>query len=82
MANLYPLSVALSLGAAPGREDQANSRTQLLGGLLVVGAPYLLGATADRLGLSTAFAIEPVLIGACLLLLVLGLRARRPVSSF
>jgi MFS family permease len=82
VANLYPLSVALSLGAAPGREDQANSRTQLLGGLLVVGAPYLLGATADRLGLSTAFAIEPVLIGACLLLLVLGLRARRPVSSF
>jgi MFS family permease len=77
VANLYPLSVALSLAAAPGREDQANSRSQLLGGLLVVGAPYLLGRLADRLGLTSAFAIEPVLICLCLLLLVVGLRAGR-----
>jgi hypothetical protein len=33
---------------------------------------------ADRVGLTTAFVIEPVLIGLCLLLLVAGLRARRP----
>jgi MFS family permease len=77
IANLYPLSLALSLGAAPGQEDQANSRSQLLGGLLVIAAPYLLGSLADRLGLATAFAIEPVLIGLCLLLLFLGLRLAR-----
>jgi MFS family permease len=76
IANLYPLALALSLGAAPGREDQANSRSQLLGGLLVVVAPYLLGSLADHLGLSTAFAVEPVLVGLCLLLLLTGLRAR------
>ncbi|MDX6365216.1 MAG: hypothetical protein QOK30_292 [Nocardioidaceae bacterium] len=77
VANLYPLSVALSLAAAPGREDQANSRSQLVGGLLVIGAPYLLGSLADPLGLTTAFAIEPVLICLSLLLLVTGLRAGR-----
>jgi MFS family permease len=80
VANLYPLSVALSLAAAPGREDQANSRSQLLGGLLVIGAPYLLGSLADPLGLTTAFAIEPVLICLSLLLLVIGLRAGRETA--
>jgi hypothetical protein len=42
-----------------------------------MGAPYLLGNLADHLGLSAAFAIEPVLIGLCLVLLVTGLRARQ-----
>ncbi|MFL6131608.1 MAG: hypothetical protein ACJ72A_02330, partial [Nocardioidaceae bacterium] len=82
IANLYPLSVALSLGAAPGREDQANSRSQLVGGLLVVAAPYLLGSLADRVGLTTAFGIEPVLIGLCLLLLLAGLRARQDARLY
>jgi MFS family permease len=77
LANLYPLSLALTLSAASGREDQANARTQLLGGLLVIAAPYLLGTVADHLGLSAAFAIEPVLMGVCLLLLLTGLRAGR-----
>jgi MFS family permease len=81
IANLYPLSLALSLGAAPGREDQANSRSQLLGGLLVIVAPYLLGSLADHLGLATAFSVEPVLIGLCLLLMLTGLRAgHRPAD--
>ncbi|MCD4524430.1 sugar MFS transporter [Nocardioides sp. cx-173] len=77
IANLYPLAVALSLAAAPGREDQANSRSQLLGGLLVVAAPYALGSLADRVGLTRAYAIEPVLIALCLILLLAGNRARR-----
>jgi len=77
VANLYPLAVALSLGAAPGREDEANSRSQLLGGLLFIIAPFLLGGLADRLGLGPAFAVEPALIGMCLLLMVAGRRAQR-----
>jgi len=76
IANLYPLSLALTIGAAAGAEDRANARTQLLGGVLTAAGPYLLGTLADRLGLATAFALEPVLIGACLLLLVAGLRTR------
>jgi MFS family permease len=77
IANLYPLSLALSIAAAPGLEDRANSRSQLLGGLLVITAPYLLGTLADHLGLTTGFAVEPVLILLSLVLLVSGLQARR-----
>jgi cyanate permease len=77
IANLYPLSLALTIGAARGHEDRANARTQLLGGLITASAPYVLGRLADQHGLATAFALEPVLIGVCLVLLLAGLRARR-----
>ena len=74
VANLYPLSLALALAAAPGNEDAVNARIQLLGGVFVIVAPYLLGSLADGLGLRAAFTVEPVLIGACAFLLVAGLR--------
>jgi MFS family permease len=82
IANLYPLSLALTLAAASG-DDSANGRTQLISGLLVIVAPYLLGSLADHVGLHAAFAVEPVLIGACVLLLLAGLRGAggRPVSG-
>jgi hypothetical protein len=44
--------------------------------VLVIAAPYLLGSLADQLGLRAAFTVEPVLIGACGLLLLAGLRLR------
>ena len=75
VANLYPLSLALALAVAPERTDAANALTQILGGLLVIVAPYLLGSLADRLGLRSAFAIEPVLIALSAVLLVAGLKA-------
>jgi MFS family permease len=81
VANLYPLSLALALAAARGDEDAANARIQLLGGVLVIVAPYLLGSLADQLGLHAAFTIEPVLIGVCALLLVAGLRLARPAPQ-
>lgn len=76
IANLYPLSLALTLAAAPGNGDTANARTQLIGGVLVITAPYLLGSLADHFGLRAAFTVEPVLIGASALLLLAGLRLR------
>lgn len=76
VANLFPLSLALTLAAAPGRTDTANSASQLLGGVLLIGGPFLLGGLADRLGLTTAFAVEPILVVASTVLLVLGLRLR------
>ncbi|HEX3781907.1 MAG TPA: MFS transporter [Pseudonocardiaceae bacterium] len=85
VANLYPLSLALTLAAAPGHGDTANARTQLLGGVLAVAAPYLLGSLADHLGLRAAFTVEPILIGlSALLLLVtrLGIASKaRPSAS-
>lgn len=81
VANLYPLSLALTLAAAPGNGDTANARVQLLGGVFVIAAPYLLGSLADHLGLRAAFTIEPVLIGACAVLLVAGRRLARPAEE-
>ena len=72
VANLYPLSLALTLEAAPGRTDAANAVIQLIGGLAVVVAPFLLGALADHSGLHTAFAVELVLIVGCALLMLVA----------
>ena len=80
IANLYPLSLALTLAAASGHDDTANARTQLLGGVFVIAAPYLLGSLADHLGLHAAFTIEPVLVVTCALLLLAGLRRSRRAS--
>jgi MFS family permease len=77
IANLYPLALALTLEAAGGREDRANARSQLILGLIGAASPYLLGSLADQHGLAAAFALEPVLIGSCLLLLWTGARTRR-----
>jgi MFS family permease len=80
IANLYPLSVALVLATSGGREDQANARTQLLGGLTLVAAPFLLGGLADRFGLTVALGLEAALIGLCVLLLAAGLRVQRAAA--
>ena len=80
-ANLYPLSVGLVLATAGGHADRANAQGQLLGGLSVTAAPFLLGALADRFGLTEAFALEAILVGLCLVLLVAGIRARRAVPT-
>lgn len=82
VANLYPLSLALALAAAPGMGDTANARAQLVGGALVVVAPYLLGSLADVVGLRAAFTVEPVLVGLSALLLVAGTRAARNAGFF
>jgi predicted MFS family arabinose efflux permease len=76
IANLYPLALALTLDAAHGLEDRANARSQLVLGLAAAASPYLLGSLADRYGLAPAFALEPVLIGGCVVLLWAGLRVR------
>jgi cyanate permease len=70
VANLFPLSLALTLAVAPGRTDAANARAQLLGGLVLIAAPFLLGALADRVGLWAAFWAVPVLIASCAALLL------------
>lgn len=72
VANLFPLSLALALAAAPGRTDTANARAQLLGGIVVFVSPLLLGALGDHVGLHAAFTMVPVLIAACAVLLLAG----------
>ncbi len=59
VANLFPLSLALTPAAVPEQADAANGAAQLLGGLLVIAAPLALGVLADQVGLRAAFATEP-----------------------
>lgn len=72
IANQFPLALALALAAAPGNTDNANARGQLLGAILLLTAPFLLGALADQTGLHAAFAIPVLLTALCCPLLYLG----------
>jgi MFS family permease len=78
VANLYPLSSALALATAPGHADIANARIQLLGGVVSLTAPLVLGALADHVGLRDAFAVEPLLILVSVVVLKAGLSRRHP----
>ena len=77
VASLYPLSLAVTLATAPDDGDTAQAAVQLLGGALVVAAPFLLGSLSDHVGLRAAFAIDLLLIVLSALLLLTGLKAAR-----
>ncbi|WP_260428362.1 MFS transporter [Micromonospora globispora] len=77
IANQFPLALALTLAAAPGNTDAANARAQLLGGVLVLAAPFLLGSLADHIGMTAGFAIAPLLTALSGLLLHAALRRER-----
>lgn len=62
IAMLYPLSLALAVGAASGRSDRAAARTTLGSGVAVGLAPLVLGWSADLVGLRLAYLLVPVLL--------------------
>jgi predicted MFS family arabinose efflux permease len=62
VANLFPLTLAVAMGAAGGNTDAASARLTLAGGVAIFALPLLLGGLADRVGLVAAFAIVAALI--------------------
>jgi fucose permease len=65
VANLYPLIVALALGAAPGQSNEAGARLTFASGTAVLAAPLLLGALADATEIRLAYGVVPIfLLGA------------------
>jgi predicted MFS family arabinose efflux permease len=72
VANLYPLTLAMAIAAAPGHTDRATARVQVLGGLVMAAAPFALGSLADHIGIQHAYVVEPVLIAIALVLLATG----------
>ena len=65
VANLYPLIVALALGAAPGQSNEAGARLTFASGTAILAAPLLLGALADAVGIRLAYGVVPIfLLGA------------------
>jgi MFS family permease len=64
VAPQYPLTMALAIGAANGRNDAAAARLTLAFGSAVLVAPAILGALADFIGLRFAHLTLPALIAA------------------
>lgn len=62
VANLYPLSLAMTLALVPGLVDMATARVQVMVGAAVLSAPFALAAAADRAGVHTAFVLVLVLV--------------------
>ena len=65
VANLYPVIVALALGAAPGQSNEAGARLSFASGTAILAAPLLLGTLADATGIRLAYGVVPIfLLGA------------------
>lgn len=64
VANLFPLALAIAMGAAPGQSDAASARLTLAGGVAILVLPLLLGGLADRAGLVAAFSVVAALLVA------------------
>jgi predicted MFS family arabinose efflux permease len=69
---LYPLSLSMSMQAAPGQAGAASARAALASGLAILVAPFALAALADTAGVRSAFLIVYGLIAAALLVIVGG----------
>ena len=74
VANLYPLIVALALGAAPGQSNEAGARLTFASGTAILAAPLLLGALADATGIRLAYGVVPIFLLGALVASRLGRR--------
>jgi len=74
VANLFPLTVALALGAAPGQSNEAGARLTFASGTAILAAPLLLGTLADAAGIRLAYGVVPIFIFGALIASRLGRR--------
>ena len=82
IGGVYPLGISAAIATVPEKTDAAAARLTIGGGGALLTAPFVLGALADRIGISTAFGIvAPMLLAALLLALVAGRRDRRAQAS-
>ena len=62
VTNLFPLIVALALGAAPSQSNEAGARLTFASGTASLAAPLLLGVLADAVGIRLAYGVVPILV--------------------
>ena len=62
VANLYPLLLSLTIGAADGNTVQASARATLASGTAILALPLALGHFADAVGIRSAYGIVVVLL--------------------
>lgn len=75
---LYPLSLSMSMQAAPGQAGAASARAGLASGFAILIAPFALAALADAAGVRGAFLIVYGLIAGAL---VVALGGRSPAND-
>jgi fucose permease len=62
VANLYPLILSLTIGAANGNTVQASARTTLASGTAILALPLALGWLADAVGIRSAYSVVLLLL--------------------
>jgi fucose permease len=62
VANLYPLILSLTIGAADGNTVQASARATLASGTAILTLPLVLGRLADAVGIRSAYGVVIVLL--------------------
>src|SRR5215216_1060246 len=62
VANLYPLLLSLTIGAANGNTVQASARATLASGTAILTLPLVLGRLADAVGIRSAYGIVVLLL--------------------
>ena len=77
LANLYPLILSLTIGAANGNTVQASARATLASGTAILALPLALGRIADAVGIRLAFGVVLVLLISVFLISQIAGRAAR-----
>jgi fucose permease len=62
VANLYPLILSLTIGAADGNTVQASARATLASGTAILALPLALARLADRTDIRSAYGVVLVLL--------------------
>lgn len=75
VASLYPLILALTLGAAGDNIVQASARAALASGTAILVLPFVLGRLADGIGIHAAYGVVALLLIGDFA--VIGLAGRR-----
>ncbi len=82
VASLYPLILALALGAAGADTVQAGARATLASGTAILALPLVLGRLADLVGIRPAYAVVAVLLtGVFVIIAATGRRVRSGVDA-
>ena len=62
VANLYPLILSQTIGAADGNTVQASARATLASGTAILTLPLVLGRLADTVGIRSAYGVVLLLL--------------------
>jgi fucose permease len=82
VANLYPLILSMTIGAANGNTVQASARTTLASGTAILALPLALGRLADAVGIRSAYGVVLLLlIGVFLISQIAGRTSLAPRSA-